>query len=873
MLRPYTVLDLCDDRGELASMILGDLGAEVIKVEPPHGSGSRRVGPFLPDAPEPAIEDEHGFGAERSLTYLAYNRNKRGVTLDLDAPPDHERFLQLVRRADFLFESGTPGAMHDLGLGFEALRAVNPTLVYVAISPFGQDGPHAQLAATDLTIAAMGGPVSLQGGPDRAPLRLSVPQVWRHAAAEAAVGALTAHARMLRTGHAQFVDVSAQCAMVWTMLNAMAASAIQGFDFERRGALLQLSVLNYPLVHECADGHVVARPNGSVMIGVVATLVEEGVVPAEWLEEDWATYDKRSLDGDPINHSAAAVLKALRRFIRRHTKAELFDLGLREGVTFAPVNTVADAVDFPQLRARDYWLPAPLPNGQTVPVPGPFVRPSNTPTSVRRWAPALGQHNEEVFAELEANNSSPTTVTPSTRPPKKTDALPFSALKVLDLSWIGVGPITAKHLADHGATVVHVETADPADRLRLGGPFKDGRPGLNRSQFFGDFNTSKLGLTLDLKNPAALDVAKRLIAWADVYLESFTPGTVDDLGLGYDVAHQLNPSICMVSTCLMGQTGPAARYAGYGFHAGAVAGFYEVTGWPDRSPDGPWIAYTDTIAPRFLATTLMAALDHQRRTGQGQHIDAAQLEMALHFLTPELLDFHVNRRVATRNGNRAPDMAPHGVYPCAGDDQWCAIAVVDDIHWRALRTALGEAARAEQRQSEAASAEQRHSQAANAEQRHSQAANAEQRHSEAASAEQRHSDPAWATDPRFDTLDGRLQHQDSLDEHLTDWTRPQTATAVMDQLQAHGVAAGVVQRSSDLLRDPQLAHRGFYRRLDHPQMGRIPYSGHQFTIAGYQSGPRFPAPCLGQHSRAVMRDLLGMTDTEIDAAYAAGAIR
>ena len=820
MLRPYTVLDCCDDRGELASMVLGDLGADVIKIETPHGSDSRRIGPFLQDAPE----------LERSLTYLAYNRNKRSITIDLDAIPDRDRFLQLVQRADFLFESDEPGAPKSLaarGLGFDTLRTVNPRLIYIAVSPFGQDGPNANLAATDLTIAAMGGPVSLQGGPDRAPLRLSVPQVWRHAAVEAAVGALTAHARMRSTGKAQFVDISAQCAMVWTMLNAMDAAAIQGFDFNRRGPILQLSVLNYPLVHECADGHIVARPNGSVMIGVVAALVEEGLVPTEWLEEDWATYDKRSLDGAPINHTDIAVLEALRRFIRRHTKAELFDLGLREGVTFAPVNTVADAVDFPQLKSRDYWVDMPLPNGTTATAPGPFVRPSNAPTDVRRWAPSLGQHNKEVLAEIEADARPRDPL-----PPPQPDALPFAGLKVVDLSWIGVGPITAKHLADHGATVVHIETEDPPDRLRLGGPFQNDQPGLNRSQFFGDFNTSKLGCTLNLKNPVAIDVAKRLIAWADVYLESFTPGTVTDLGLGYDVASALNPSIIMVSTCLMGQTGPAAHYAGYGFHAGAVAGFYEVTGWPDRPPDGPWIAYTDTIAPRFLATSVMASLDHKRRTGQGQHIDAAQLEMALHFLTPELIDFHCNNRIATRNGNRDPGMAPHGVYPCAGDDQWCAIAVVDDEHWRALRTAL----------------------------------------SEAASSEQRNIEAAWAADPRFDTIAGRLQHQDTLDEHLSDWTRPQTPAAVMDQLQAHGIAAGIVQRSSDLLRDPQLAHRGFYRHLDHPEMGRIPYSGHQFTIAGYKSGPRFPAPCLGQHSRTVMRDLLHMSDTEIDAAYAAGAI-
>ncbi|KPK22061.1 MAG: hypothetical protein AMJ76_01015, partial [Dehalococcoidia bacterium SM23_28_1] len=363
---------------------------------------------------------------------------------------------------------------------------------------------------------------------------------------------------------------------------------------------------------------------------------------------------------------------------------------------------------------------------------------------------------------------------------------------------------------------------NPPDRLRAAGPFKDGVPGTNRSQFFGDFNTSKLSLSLNLKNPAGVAVSRRLITWADVYIESFTPGTVDDLGIGYETARSLNPSIIMASNCLMGQSGPAAAFAGYGYHASAIAGFYEVTGWPDIAPDGPWMAYTDTIAPRLLVATIMAALDHRRRTGQGQYIDAAQVEMALHFLAPQIIDFNVSGRVASRDGNRSDTMAPHGVYPCKGDDQWCAIAVESDDQWDALRRALG--------------------------------------------------DPAWARDDRFRTAAGRVQHQEQIDRHLSEWTSKRSAQDVMRLLQSAGVPSGVVQRSSDLLRDPQLAHRRFFRYLDHPEMGNTPYSGHQFRIRGYESGPRFPAPLLGQHNELVLREILGMTDEEITEVLAAGAI-
>jgi len=402
------------------------------------------------------------------------------------------------------------------------------------------------------------------------------------------------------------------------------------------------------------------------------------------------------------------------------------------------------------------------------------------------------------------------------------EQLPFDGVKVADFSWIMVGPTTAKYLADHGATVVRVETERPPDRLRAAGPFKDRLPGTNRSQFFGDFNTSKLSLSLNLKNPAAVAVARRLIAWADVSIESFTPGTVDDLGIGYETARALNPSIIMASTCLMGQSGPAAAFAGYGYHAGAIAGFYEILGWPDRPPDAPWVAYTDTIAPRFLAATIMAALDHRRRTGAGTHIDAAQLEMAVQFLAPQIIDFNVSGRVVSRNGNRSDTMAPHGAFPCSGDDQWCAVAVESDEQWDALHRVLG--------------------------------------------------DPVWGRDDRFRRAEGRLRHQDEIDRHLSQWTGGRSALEVMHLLQSAGVPAGVVQRSSDLLRDPQLAHRNFFRFMDHPEMGNIPYSGHQFRICGYESGPRFPAPLLGQHNELVLREILAMTDEEITEVVAAGAI-
>jgi benzylsuccinate CoA-transferase BbsF subunit len=262
--------------------------------------------------------------------------------------------------------------------------------------------------------------------------------------------------------------------------------------------------------------------------------------------------------------------------------------------------------------------------------------------------------------------------------------------------------------------------------------------------------------------------------------------------------------------------------AGFGYHAAAIAGFYEMTGWPDRGPIGPWIAYTDTIAPRFISTLLSAALDHRRRTGEGCFIDVAQMETALHFLAPELLDLQANGHLATRAGNRSVYAAPQSCYPCAGEDNWCAIAVDTDQQWQALCSTLNRS--------------------------------------------------DWANDAALSDNPGRLRAHDRLDDGIKAWTADKAPADVMSLLQAAGVPAGMVQRSSDLLQDPQYQHRQFYRYFDHQEMGTIPYAGHQYRISSYDNSPQGPAPCLGQHSFEVLSEVVKLSDEEIAEAYATGIV-
>ena len=813
LLAPYRVLDLTDVRGQIAGMLLGDLGADVVRVEPRGGSDARRAGPRLGEGPD----------AERSLSFAAYNRNKRSIELDFESDAGRTTILRLVEGADFVIDSGPPSVLDRAGLDFEKLVGVNPELVHVRVTPFGTDGPYADLPAADLTIAALGGPMSLQGEADRAPLRLSVPQVWRHAGAEAAIAALIGHARARTTGRGVFVDVSAQTAMTWTMLNGMTAQPIQGFDYQRDGSVLQIGPRWLPLVHATKDGHVVALGLGALTRKLMPWLKEAGVVDDAWIEREvWNSYDYRTFRGGEFEVPLDELTRTLDRFFATRTKRELFLPGLAIGATIAPVMSLDELFDFEQLADRDYFRDIELPTGQTVRAPGPFAKLSKAALEIRYRAPRLGEHTREILDELETSPRKRNPLRTSTGAESADTTLPLEGLKVADFSWVGVGPISGKYLADHGANVIRIESSTRADNLRTAGPYKDDVAGWNRSQFFGEFNTSKRSLALDMKHERAREVTGRLLEWADVILESFTPGAVDRLGIGYEAASAANPGVIMVSTCLMGQTGRYASMAGYGYHAAGVAGFFALTGWADRDPVGPWNAYTDTVAPRFLTTTLLAALDHKRRTGEGQHIDLGQLEAALHFLAPEMIARQTTELDFSRIGNRSIDAAPQGVYPCAGEDEWCAIAVENDAQWSALRRVLG--------------------------------------------------DPEWARSAELDAVAGRLAAHDRIDEALAAWTRDRKPRDAMNTLTRAGVPAGHVQRSSDLQTDPQYRHRGFHREVDHPEMGRIPYSGHQFRVSGYDNGPRFAAPLIGGESFEVLSEELGFSPEEVANLIASGTI-
>ncbi len=627
-----TVVDLTLERGWMCGRMLADLGADVIKVEPPGGDPGRQKGLFA-DPAHPSVEE--------SLSWWFENRGKSSVVLDLESPADRERLLELVERADVVVESFDPGWLAARGLGVDVLLARNPRLVVTSISPFGQTGPRAHWSATDLTVAASTGEMWLTGDTDRPPVRLSVPQLFLHAGVEATVHTLVALWHVESTGLGQHVDVSAQLCGVRTLMNAQAYHLLEGRELFRLGPFYNAGPSFFRVINPCLDGYsamlVAAGPIGGPMMRFLMDWADrEGVADPTVKDRDYSTVN---FTQEP-EEFFAGIRDTVEALFARHTKAELYQAALDHLLLVAPVNTVADIRADEQLAAREYFVPVDQGERGSVAWAGPWARMPATPLVTTRRAPHVGEHTREVLGRPSRRPR------PAVEPAAASASLAFDGLKVLDLSWVGVGPMTAGYLASYGATVIKIESSIRPDVLRLNPPFRDGKSGINNSHFYGDFNAAKLGVGLDLTDPRGRDVAWQLIEWADVILESFTPKALAGWGMDYEQIRRRNPSVVMLSTCMQGQTGPRRLYRGFGNLMAGLSGFYELTGWPDRTPAMIYGAYTDFVSQRFAATAMIAALHHRRRTGEGQHVDLSQLEASLQFLGPELLAYELDGRVA-----------------------------------------------------------------------------------------------------------------------------------------------------------------------------------------------------------------------------------
>ena len=809
-LSPYRIIDLTTEHAWLAGQMLRDLGAQVVKVEAPGGDPGRMLPPFAGDIVDP----------ERSLRWWSYNRGKRSIVIDLETLEGRDRLLRLVAEADAVLESFAPGELERLGLSVEELHRVNPRLIVTRITAYGQTGPYANWAASDLVLSAGGGANWMSGDPDRAPVRISAPQYFHHGAAEGAVHTVAALYHARRTGVGQWIDVSSQSAAVRSLMNAFQHAHAADIELVRTtfGAPTERAPMRG--LYETADGWVIDSVLfGSGLANHLAWLREEGVeLPPELdalTPEEQAQGQALFLERPELFDLLAQVLTT---FYLARSKYDLLPAAHARRLMFVGVNTMKDINDDEQLAFREFFIDIDGPDDEVWTVPGAWAKMTATPIDNRDAAPTVGQHDAEPWEPTRAWAQPAPTVA------LIPGAGPYAGLKVWDQSWVGVGPLTAKYLADYGATVVRTEAASNPDVLRLGQPFVGNVMGFNRAMFWGDFNTSKLGMGLSLSNPDGKKVAFELAAWADVVLESFSPGVMERQGLGYDHLRAVHPDLIMLSTSMNGQTGPRRTFAGFGTVLAGMGGFSEITGWPDRAPGSPYGAYTDFVAQRFCAIALMAAIDHHDRTGEGQYLDVSQYEASIHFLTPWTLEQRLNGRNITRLGNRDPYSAPHGVYPVRPQgerEDWVSIAVDTNDQWEEFLDRCGA--------------------------------------------------PERFRDAAFATVEGRKQREDELDAWITSWTSQHTAGEIVAMLQPT-VPAMHVRSPMDLIDDPQLVHRAHLIVLEHTETGPTRYENTQAILSVESASPRHAPPAYGQDTVYVLRELLGHSPEEVDGLIASGAV-
>jgi crotonobetainyl-CoA:carnitine CoA-transferase CaiB-like acyl-CoA transferase len=399
---------------------------------------------------------------------------------------------------------------------------------------------------------------------------------------------------------------------------------------------------------------------------------------------------------------------------------------------------------------------------------------------------------------------------------------PLDGIHVLDLSWVMVGPASARYLADAGADVIKLESSKRIDPVRTLGPFKDGKTGAERSVSYHNLNAGKRCIAVDIRHPKGREVVLRLGEWADVVLESFTPGVLDTLQLGYPDFSRVNPRVIMASTSLLGQTGPDGKgTSGVGTMGAAMSGATCQIGWPDRAPEGPFGPWTDAVTPRFIVASILAALHRRARTGRGCYIDVAQAEAGIQFMMPAYFQSATSGTAPERRGAAgSPVRAAQGLYPCRGEDRWIAIDASRPADWEALRNVAGGALR----------------------------------------------------DTKFDRIVGRMRDRAEIDRLIAEWTRDQDAFAAERRLQAAGVPAHIVSHADDLLADDDLRHAAHFKAIDDAVLGEAVIEGPRFSLARTRLPATGRGPRIGEHTAEVLARVLGMADTEIAELRVAGVL-
>jgi crotonobetainyl-CoA:carnitine CoA-transferase CaiB-like acyl-CoA transferase len=695
----------------------------------------------------------------------------------------------------------TPGCSSaDKALDADTLRQRFPHLVVVVITPFGRVGPRKDWRASDIELMAAGGAMSLAGEPDGVPLRVSEPQSYSWVGAQAAIGALIALFRRDATGCGDLVDVSAQASVVIAAAHAPAFFDLNGIIPKRAGAFM----------------------TGRSITGARYRVF--------WpCRDGWLNF---------IFYGGVAGRRANERLAAwmRERGAELGPLATIDWARFDPTKmdqAEVDAVEAPVMKflagitKREFLIETHKREILGYPVSTVADIATDPQLEARGYFQTVGgERHCSSFAVIDGARpplryAAGTPLVEEPRESRRASATVASRLiqaldgiKVVEFGGYAAGPHIGKILGNFGAKVVHVESRDRPDGFRLQyPPYPGNRPGLNRSGCFSLFNDSKYGVTIDLKKPEGGELARRLAQWCDLIVENMRPGVMERLGLGFDALSQINPRLVMLSTCNMGQTGPRADTPGFGSQLSALAGFCGMTGFPDGPPMILYGPYIDFAASLLGCSAAVAGLVRSRRTGKGTSIDLSQYECGLLFMAGALQEYFATGRLAERCGNDDPEAVPHGAFPCR-NGEWVALSCWSNDEFKALAGIIGQS--------------------------------------------------RLALDADFATPAARRAHKGKLDEAISAWSGDRSAEAVAQTLQAAGIRAYPVVTMAGLFSDPQLAARRQWRVRRHPEMGDQAYCFPGFDLTEMPGDIVCAAPCLGNDNDFVCRDLLGLSDSEME---------
>jgi crotonobetainyl-CoA:carnitine CoA-transferase CaiB-like acyl-CoA transferase len=842
------VVELADEQAEYCGLTLAGLGAEVIKVEPPDGNPTRRIGPFYENREDP----------ERSLFFWQYNRGKRSVVLDLEQEKDRERFRTLVATADILLESTPRGELDRLGLSTEVLRRAHPELIVARVSPFGDHGPWADFKASDLIHLALGG-VMMNCGYDPDPsgkydLPPIAPQMWHayHVAGEQlSMAIMAALLFRFRTGSGQHLSCAVHEAvakstevdlMTWVMRRAPVLRQTCRHARE--------TVAPNPSIAHTKDGRWVMASLGNRADDgerLIALLDRYGMAAGLDPAHTAAPKSGRFVPGTgPVSNKRDDAMEAVQRFVRAFTYENVPWREAQEaGMLWAPLRKPHENAIDPHWLARGSCTDVEHPEiGRAFRyATSKWISTANSWSAGRR-APLLNEDADSVMTpakrELPVIDAAarPALDEP---PSRRGKPFPLHGIRILDFTWFLASAGGTRFMSAFGAESIKVELkSHPDTRLAAMAP-EGGRAarekataplrGVTDTDMGGQFNNKnpgKRGISLNVRHPKGLEIAKRLVAMSDIVAEGFSPGVLDNWGLGYETLKTIRPDIIYVQQSGMGAQGTYGRFRTVGPIANAFAGLSEMSGLPEPAMPAGWgYSYLDWMGAYSFALAMLSALFHRARTGEGQWIDASQTEVGLFINGTAILDWSVNNRIWSRYGNRSPykPASPHGAYPCAGEDRWIAIACFTEHEWRALAKVAEH--------------------------------------------------PEWAKDSRFGTLAARVSHAEALDALVGEWTRTRDAYQTMYALQQAGVPAGVCQTAGDRCdTDPQLKELEWLTEVTGTRIGRWPVAEVPIKMSESPAyiGGRIDrgAPCYGEDNEYVYGELLGMTTKEIDGLAADG---